>query len=214
MKASSTLDAWPAAISARATVGRPTASSLEIADVGELRVDRQVELAQEGDRALEPFAPPGALCGEGRLERLVVWIHPETEDVQLAFPQPEVPGDDRVDLDTGDEGQSGGDRGVGDDLAVARERVVVGQREEADAHLERGPDECGRLHDAVGTSRVRVQVDRRGTRRLDPAVARRGERIVATTPGRGGHLTPRRAAGCARWRGRDRSPGRCRPGAR
>ena len=70
--------------------------------VEQLVVDRQAEIAEAGDGPLEPLAPPAALLGEGRLERLVVGIHPEAEDVELALPQAEIAVDDGVDLDAGD----------------------------------------------------------------------------------------------------------------
>ena len=92
-------------------------------------VDREVEVAQPGDRPLEAFAPSTALRGEGRLEAGIVGIHPEAEDVELALPQAEVAIDDRVDLDTGDQGQPGRHGVAGHDLAIAGQRVVVGQRQ-------------------------------------------------------------------------------------
>ena len=64
----------------------------------------QAELAQALDGPLEPDAPRRALRGELRLERLVVGVHPEAQDVQLAVLQAEMPRvDDRVDLDAGDQ---------------------------------------------------------------------------------------------------------------
>jgi hypothetical protein len=50
----------------------------------DLVVDRQADLAQAGDRALEPHPSRGSLGAQRRLERLVVEAHPEAEDVQLA----------------------------------------------------------------------------------------------------------------------------------
>ena len=101
--------------------------------MAELVVDRHVELAQQRDRLVEALAAAAALGCEDRLERLVVRVHPEAEDVELALPQPEVAGDDGVDLDAGDERQAGRDSVGGDHLAVAGQRVVVGQGEEPDA---------------------------------------------------------------------------------
>ena len=51
--------------------------------------------------------------------------------------------------------------GAGSDhLAVPGDRVVVGQGEGPDARVVGRGDEVGRLEDAVGAGRVRVQVDR------------------------------------------------------
>ena len=55
--------------------------------------------------------------------------------MELALPQPEVAGDDRVDLDAGDELEAGRDRPpAAADLAVAGQGVVVGQREVRTPH--------------------------------------------------------------------------------
>ena len=63
---------------------------------------------------------------------------PKPEDVELALPQPEVAGDDGIDLDARDERQAGRD-GIGrGDLAIAGQRVVIGQRQEPDAGGGRG----------------------------------------------------------------------------
>ena len=139
---------------------------------------------------------------------------PKPEDMELALPQAEVAGHDGVDLDARDEGQAGRDRVVGDDLAIAGQRVVVGQGEEADPDSGGRADQDRRRQDAVRAGRVGVQVDRRGAGWLDPAGTRRRQRVVAAPARRGRHVTPRRAAGSAPSRGPDRSPGRCRPGGR
>ena len=95
----------------------------------DLRIDRQPEVPQQDHRPLEPLATATALGGEGRLERLVVRIHAEPEDVELALPQSEVAGHEGVDLDTRDEGHPGWHRPGSDDVTVAGERVVVRERE-------------------------------------------------------------------------------------
>ena len=78
-----------------------------------------------------------------------------------------------------------------DDLAVARERVVVGQGEQPDADVERGRTSADGRKDAIRPGRMGVEVDRRGARRLDPAGTGRGQRVVATTARPGRHVTPR-----------------------
>jgi len=100
-----------------------------IGQVGDLRFDRQVEVMKPRDRPLEPLAPSSPLGRQRCLERRVVGVHPEAEDMKLALPQAEVAGDDGVDLDARHECQARRDRTRNDDLAIAREGVVVGQRE-------------------------------------------------------------------------------------
>ena len=68
-------------------------------------------LAQPGDGGREAEAPCAALGGERRLERLVVRVHPEAEDVELALGQAQVQvAGDGVDLDGRDEVQPVGQR--------------------------------------------------------------------------------------------------------
>ena len=138
LKASSTLSACPAAIRARPIVGRPSASSSEASSPLDLGVDRQLELAQPGDGPLERGRALIALGGQDGLERFVVGVHAEAEDVQLAFPQPQVAGHERVDLDTGQQRHPGWHRGLRDHGAVAGQGVVVGQAEDPDAGLPGG----------------------------------------------------------------------------
>ena len=69
--------------------------------------DRHAELGQAANRPSEPLGASVALRDERRLERLVVGVHPEAEDVQLALPEPDVLRDDGVDLDAGDELEAG-----------------------------------------------------------------------------------------------------------
>ena len=118
-------------------------------ELGDFRVDREAQLTQAGDGPLEADAAAVALRGEDRFEPLVRGIHPEPEDVQLAFPQPEVAGHERVDLDPWDQRHPEWDRGPREDLAVPGKGVVVRQAEEANAGLPRGLDELGRGDDAV-----------------------------------------------------------------
>ena len=172
--------------------GRATERAVgRIGDLGQLGVDRQTELAQERHRPHEPLAASGPLAGQHVLEVGVGGIHPEPEDVELAFPEAEVAGDDGVDLDTRDEGQSLRDRVDFDDLAVPGERVVVGQGDQADTDVGRRPEQHGGLQDAVGAGRVGVQVDRRGRGWLDPTRPGRRQRVVAAPPRPGRHVTPR-----------------------
>ena len=103
----------------------------------DLGVDREPDLAQPVDGLPEPLAAPATLRGHRRLERVVVGVHPEAEDVQLPFPQAEVARHEGIDLDARDQGHPVRDRGRGDDVAIAGEGVVVGQREDAHAGLER-----------------------------------------------------------------------------
>ena len=100
-----------------------------------------------------------------------------------------------------------------DDLAVAGERVVVGEREQPRRRRRPRPGPAPPAQHPVRAGRVRVQVDRRRSRRVDrlgPAGGsgswrrRRGAAVSHA----------RRAAGSARWRAPDRWPGRCRSGAR
>ena len=143
-------------------------------DVADLRVDREIELAQQGDRPLEPLAAPVALGGEDRLEGVVGRVHPEAEDVQLALPQAEVAGHDRVDLDPGQERQAGRHGAGGDDVAVAGQRVVVGQGQQAHA-------------------------DRRGLRTSSAGATTPSERVVwvcrSIVDGPGGSTRPAPAGG-------------------
>src|SRR4029078_7362231 len=69
----------------------------------DLRVDRHTDLTEQGDRAIETGPTRISLGAEDALERRVRGIHPEPEDVQLAFPQSEVARDERVDLDRRDQ---------------------------------------------------------------------------------------------------------------
>ena len=175
----------------------------------------QVELAQPGDGPLEALAATPALRGEGRLERLVVRVHPEAEDVQLALPQAEVAGDDGVDLDAGQERHPGRDGAGRDDLAVARPAC----RGRSARAVRTPAAQAARTSSAGATTpseRVvcvcRSMVDGSGGSTL-PA-PRGGQRVMASATRSGRHVRPRRGAGCARWRGLGRWPGRCRSGPR
>ena len=163
--------------------GRP-AEGVVVAGVerGDLGVDRHADLAQAVDGPREPLAGAVALGRHRRLERLVVRVHPEPEDVELALPQPEVAGDEGVDLDARDQRHPGGDRTGRDHVAIAGERVVVGQREDADAGRGNAARRAatGR-QDAVGAGRVRVQVDGRRRAAGRPRRSRRRPAVVATT---------------------------------
>ena len=166
-----------------------------------LVVDRQAELA-------------AALPGQRRLGRLVVGIHSEAEDVELALPQAEVARHDRVDLDAGQQAEPHRDRARGDHLAVAGEVVVVGQREQPDACIERSLDQVDGRDEAVRACRVGVKVDRRGARRDDAVRGGGRDGIVALASPAGRHLRPRRGVGSARWRAPAPSLDRRRPGRR
>ena len=70
----------------------------------DLRVDADAGVAQPFERREEPRPARRTLRGEGRLERLVVGVHLEPEDVQLATRDLEAePARDGVDLDPRDE---------------------------------------------------------------------------------------------------------------
>ena len=97
--------------------------------LGDLGVDRQPQLAQQVDGPRESRPPGRALAGEDRLERVVVRVHAEAQDVQLGLPQAEVAGHERVDLDARDEPHAGRDRVRSDEVAVAGQGVVVGEGE-------------------------------------------------------------------------------------
>ena len=118
----------PAAIRARAIVGRPSASSSS----GSSRatwssIGRPISRSVRHG-PLEPDAPRRALRSERRLERLVVEVHPEAEDVQLAVLERDAAGQG-VDLDAGDQLDRRRHRPAEDEVADPGERVVVGDRE-------------------------------------------------------------------------------------
>ena len=152
-------------------------------ELGELFVDRELELSQTGDGPLEPLPAPRTLGREDRFELVVCRVHPEAEDVELALPQV-LPIDDGVDLDAGDQLEAVGHGARGQDVTAARQRVVVGQREQPDPGSGSRAQEDRRLEDAVGAGRVGVEVDGRRSRR-DDGIGRR-PRIVAPRgrPGR------------------------------
>ena len=84
------------------------------------------------------------------------------------------------------------------DLAVAGERVVVGDGKGRDARGSGGARRASAgLEHAVGAARVRVQVDRRWRRAARPG--RGSARIVASSPRRGGRDGPSRQASMSRW---------------
>ena len=86
-KASSTLDANPAAISARAMVGRPIASSSAVGSAATC-ASIGIPISRSSATVLIEPGPAGPALGrQDRLERLVVGVHPEPEDVQLPLPQ-------------------------------------------------------------------------------------------------------------------------------
>jgi hypothetical protein len=176
-KASSTVDANPAAISARAIVGRPRESSSSVASSATWASTGIPISRRPIDRPVEPRPPGCALSSQGCLERLVVRVHPEPEDVELALPQAEIPGHEGVDLDAGDQ-RHALRHGVGDQVVVSGERVVVGEREDPDTGRRDVLDEPGRGQDTIRAARVGVQVDRRRSRRDD--TKRRGCRVVAS----------------------------------
>ena len=181
-------------------------------ELGEWLVDRQPELAQTGDGPLEPFAASRSLGREDRFELVVRRVHAEAEDVELALPQV-LPIDDGVDLDAGDQLEAVGHRARGQDVAAARQRVVVGQRQQPDTGSGGRAQEDRRLEDAVRARRVGVEVDRRGSRR-DDGIGRR-PRIVPARGRPGRHaIRARRGAGPAPAGAPGPSPGRCRPAAR
>ena len=97
---------------------------------------------------------------------------------------------------------------AGGHLAVSRQVVVVGDREQPHAGVERLAHELVGLEDAVGARRVGVGVARSPTRR-------RGSRVHSPSEGAWRSVTavrPRRAAGAARSGAPGRWPGRRRPG--
>ncbi len=97
----------------------------------------------------------------------------------------------------------GGIGGRRHEFPIAGQRVVVGDGQQPDAGLGgRARPARLRRQDTVGAGRVGVQVDR-GRRRRDDR-ARLAAAGTAWRPTRAGRspaagLTPRRAAGCARW---------------
>ena len=94
----------------------------------------------------------------GYFERLVVKVHPEPEDVELAVVERD-PAGEGVDLDAGDQFELRGHRPAEHEVAVGGERVVVGDRERRDPGVGGRPDQLDRREDAVGPDRVRVEVD-------------------------------------------------------
>ena len=164
--ASSTLVANPAAMSARAIVGRPRASSSAVHEHRDLGVDRELPSSRSRSTVLpEPLAAPVALRGDGRLERVVVGVHPETEDMQLAFPQAEVARHERVDLDARDQRHP-----VRAPRPQRRRRgsrrACRGRSARRRARRRRTPPAPGvGGQDAVGARRMRMEVDGRRPRR-------------------------------------------------
>ena len=71
-------------------------------ELGERLVDQQPELSQDCNGPLEPLPSSRSLGREDRFELVVVRVHAEAEDVELALPQV-LPIDDGVDLDAGDQ---------------------------------------------------------------------------------------------------------------
>ena len=130
------------------TGDRGTAEGVVIAQVelGERLVDRQPELPKNGYGPLEPFPASRSLGGEDRFELVVCRVHAEAEDVELALPQV-LPIDDGVDLDAGDQLEALGHGARGQDVPAARQRVVVGQRQQADPGGGCGAEEDRRLED-------------------------------------------------------------------
>ena len=89
-KASSTLPAKPAATSARASVGRPSASSLSRTAGSSWRVHGRADLAQALHGGREPGAAGAALGRDRRLEGIVRGVHADAQDVELALRQVEA----------------------------------------------------------------------------------------------------------------------------
>ena len=101
-------------------------------------VDPELQLAQPLDGPCEAHPSLPALDGEGRLEGLVGRINADTQDVQLALPEAQVPGHQGIDLDPWQQGHSDGDCVSGEHLAITGQRVVVGQREAWSHHTHGG----------------------------------------------------------------------------
>ena len=118
-------------------------------------------------------------------------VHPEAEDVELALPQPEVAGDDGVDLDARDEGHAGRDG--------ARRRRPRDSRRACRGRS--GPGAGPRRPPRPGRARRAPRRRRSGScgcggrssrgRGLDAAGAGRCQRIVAAATRPGRHVTPR-----------------------
>ena len=100
------------------------------------------------------------------LELLVVDVHTEAEHVEFALGQLRV-ADDGVDLDARDELEWEGRRARGGQLADARERVVIGQCQGADAGDCGRCHEIRRLHDAIRSAAVGMEVEPRWIRGHD-----------------------------------------------
>ena len=109
----------------------------------DLLVDRHVQLAQALDDHLEPRLARVALGVHGSLERHIVGVEAVAQDVQLALLELDAKVDqvtvgDAVDLDRRNELRSGTQAATRDcipQLAVAGERVVVGDAGDLDAPL-------------------------------------------------------------------------------
>jgi hypothetical protein len=87
--------------------------------------------------------------------------------VQLALPEAFLAAGDRVDLDAGDQLEPCRHAVRRAELAVRRQGIVIGDREQANPGLGRLADELERLEDAVGATGMGVQVDRRRPGRDD-----------------------------------------------
>ena len=141
---------------------RVVTGEIERVDLG---VNADPGIAEPPQRRHEPCASRRALGGQRGLERLVVRVHLEPEDVQLATRdlEPEA-ARDGVDLDPGDQLERLAEPRRAE-LAVARQVVVVGDGEQPDAGRGGLVDELERLEDAIRTGRVGVEIGRRGTGR-------------------------------------------------
>ena len=132
-----------------------------------------------GRRSARTARGGGPLGGQRRLERLVVGVHPEAQDVQLALPQARGRGSRCALIST--PGMSVIGAGIarrGHHVAVAGERVVIGQRQRPDAGLggaRRARRARGRRRSgSCGCGGRRSTTGRRRRARSPPRIVRAG----------------------------------------
>ena len=143
--------------------GRPPQRGFVVAaEFGRAGVQAEAKVAQPPERALESVATGVPLAGERLLEPFIVRSNSEAQDVELAFPKLRQPGGDAVDLDSCQQLQPRRQCDTRhEQVAVAGQRVVVGDGQEANARSSRITNERTRRQHAVRAKGVRMQVDRR-----------------------------------------------------
>ena len=178
----------------------------------------KAQLAKAIHDPVEARDAKAALLLQNRLERLVVDVDAEAQDVEFAFPELRDARGDAVDLNAGQQLERQRRPPGSDEFARTGEGVVVGQGQDLDSHGRGGINELERFKHTVGSARVRVEVHSRRVRghhglaeRLlaDRAAVAVGPALLG--PSIEGQARPRRCAGFVRsrrpcrWRDRRRS---------